>query len=61
MLKLIREVLKVGEATLPYPFAPLEQMPGFAASPIMTRNAMACGASALACPPNALSMATDLD
>ena len=62
MLKLIREVLKVGEATLPYPFGPLEQMPGFRGKPHHDpERCMACGACALACPPNALSMATDLD
>ena len=62
MLKLIREVLKVGEATLPYPFEPLEQMPGFRGKPHHDpERCIACGACAIACPPNALSMAADLD
>ena len=62
MLKLLREVLKVGDATLPYPFEPLEQMPGFRGKPHHDpERCIACGACAIACPPNALSMATDLD
>ena len=62
MLKLLKEVLKVGEATLPYPFEPLEVMPGFRGKPHHDpERCIACGACAIACPPNALSMATDLD
>ena len=33
MLKLIREVLKVGQATVPYPFVPVEVAPGFRGKP----------------------------
>lgn len=62
MLKLIREVLRVGEATLPYPFEPAEVMPGFRGKPHHDpERCIACGACAIACPPNALSMATDRD
>jgi len=62
MLKLIKEVLKVGEATLPYPFEPLEVMPGFRGKPHHDPElCIACAACAIACPPNALSMVTDLD
>jgi hydrogenase-4 component H len=62
MLKLIKEVLKVGEATLPYPFAPLEVMPGFRGKPHHDpERCIACAACTIACPPNALSMATDLE
>lgn len=62
MLKLLREVLKVGEATLPYPFAPVEVQPGFRGKPHHDpEKCIACGACAIACPPNALSMITDLD
>ena len=62
MLKLLKEVLKVGEATLPYPFEPIEVMPGFRGKPHHDpERCIACGACAIACPPNALSMSTDLD
>ena len=62
MLKLLKEVLKVGEATLPYPFEPVEVMPGFRGKPHHDPElCIACGACAIACPPNALQMATDLD
>lgn len=62
MLKLIREVLKVGNATLPYPFEPIEQMSGFRGKPKHDpEKCIACAACAIACPPNALSMTTDLN
>jgi hydrogenase-4 component H len=62
MLKLIKEILKTGEATLAYPFEPMEQMPGFRGKPQHDpERCIACAACALACPPNALSMAADLD
>lgn len=62
MLKLIREVLKVGEATLPYPFQPIEIAPGFRGKPEHDpERCMACAACAIACPPNALSLTNDLN
>jgi len=62
MLKLIREVLKVGEATLPYPFEPVELAPGFRGKPHHeAERCIVCAACAIACPPNALSITTDLD
>jgi hydrogenase-4 component H len=62
MLKLIKEVLKVGEATVLYPFVPVEVMPGFRGKPHHDPElCIACGACAIACPPNALEMKTDLD
>ncbi len=62
MLKLIREVLRVGEATVAYPFQPVEVMPGFRGKPQHDpERCIACGACAIACPPNALTMETDLD
>ncbi len=62
MLKLFKEVLKTGEATLAYPFQPLEQMPGFRGKPHHDpERCIACAACALACPPNALNMSTDLE
>ena len=62
MLKLLREVLKVGEATIAYPFAPVEQQPGFRGKPHHNPElCIACAACAIACPPNALAIETDLD
>lgn len=62
MLKLIKEVLRVGEATQPYPFEPIEQMPGFRGKPHHDpERCIACAACAIACPPNALSITTDFD
>ena len=62
MLKLFREILKVGEATLHYPFEPIEQMPGFRGKPHHDPElCIACAACAIACPPNALNISTDLD
>lgn len=62
MLKLLKEVLKTGEATLAYPFQPIEQMPGFRGKPHHdAQRCIACASCAIACPPNALTMSTDLD
>ncbi len=62
MLKLIREVLKVGQATLPYPFAPVELAPGFRGKPEYDpQQCIACAVCTIACPPNALTMHTDLE
>ncbi len=62
MLKLFKEVLKVGEATLPYPFAPVDLQPGFRGKPHHDPElCIACAACAVACPSNALTMTTDLD
>lgn len=62
MLKLFKEVLRVGEATLPYPLQPIETAPGFRGKPHHDHErCIACAACAIACPPNALTMATDLE
>ncbi len=62
VLKLFREVLKVGEATVPYPFVPVEVAPGFRGKPEHDpKLCVACAACAIACPPNALTLKTDLD
>lgn len=62
MLKLIQEVLKVGQATHLYPFVPVEVAPGFRGKPEYDpQQCIACAACTIACPPNALSMETDLD
>src|SRR5512144_489924 len=60
--KLLQEVLNVGEATVPYPFVALELMPGFRGKPQHDPElCLACAACAVACPPNALTMLTDMD
>jgi hydrogenase-4 component H len=62
VLKLIREVFRVGQATLPYPFQPVELQPGFRGKPEYNpQQCIACAACTIACPPNALMMETDLD
>jgi hydrogenase-4 component H len=62
VLKLLKEVLRVGEATLPYPFEPIELAPGYRGKPQHDPElCIACAACAVACPPNALTITTDLD
>jgi hydrogenase-4 component H len=60
MFKLLREVLRTGEATVQYPFAPLEVCKDFRGRPEHTaEQCIACAACAIACPANALAMETD--
>jgi hydrogenase-4 component H len=60
--KLVKEVLKVGEATVLYPFVPAEVTEGFRGRPQHDpKLCIACAACAVACPSNALTMATDMD
>lgn len=62
VLKLIQEVFKVGQATVAYPFAPVELPPGFRGKPEYNpEQCIACAACTIACPPNALMMETDLE
>lgn len=62
VFKLIKEVLKVGQATIAYPFAPVEVAPGFRGKPEYNpEQCIACAACTIACPSNALSMETDLE
>ncbi len=62
VLKLIKVILKVGEATLPYPFEPVELATGFRGKPQHNSElCIACAACAVACPSNALTISTDLD
>lgn len=62
VLKLVKEILKVGEATVPYPFVPAEVTPGFRGKPKHDpERCIACAACAVACPSNALTMVTYLD
>lgn len=60
MLKLLKEVLRTGEATVKYPFAPLEVCKDFRGKPEHTaERCVACAACTVACPPNAIAMETD--
>jgi hydrogenase-4 component H len=62
VFKLIKEVLRVGQATVPYPFVPVEVSPGFRGKPEYNpEQCIACAACTIACPPNALNMETDLE
>lgn len=62
VLKLFKEVLKVGDATLQYPFIPAEVSEGFRGRPKhVPELCMACAACAVACPSNALTMLIDTD
>lgn len=60
MFKLFKTILKTGEATLKYPFAPYEVTPNFRGKPQHdAEQCIACAACTIACPPNAISMETD--
>jgi hydrogenase-4 component H len=61
MLKLFKTIFKAGEATTQYPFVPYPVAPGFRGKPELdAERCIACGACTIACPPNALTMKTDL-
>ncbi|NVO17787.1 MAG: 4Fe-4S dicluster domain-containing protein [Rhodoplanes sp.] len=60
MFKLLKEVLRTGEATVKYPFAPVEVAKDFRGKPEhQAANCIACAACTVACPANALGMETD--
>ncbi|MBS1187142.1 MAG: 4Fe-4S ferredoxin iron-sulfur binding domain protein [Burkholderiaceae bacterium] len=62
MLKLFKTILKAGEATLKYPFAPLPVCDNFRGKPEhQPEQCIACAACAVACPANALTMSTDAE
>ncbi len=62
MLKTLQNIIKTGEATVKYPFAPLETAPNMRGKPEHDlERCIACAACAVACPPNAIQMHTDLD
>jgi formate hydrogenlyase subunit 6/NADH:ubiquinone oxidoreductase subunit I len=60
MFKLLKTVLKTGDATEKYPFAPYEVAKDFRGKPELDANqCISCGACTRACPANALVMETD--
>ena len=62
MLKLLKEVLRVGNATVPYPFVKVDLYPGFRGKPEYDPvQCIACAACVIACPPNALAMETNVE
>lgn len=62
MLKLLKIVRDAGEVTIKYPFAPAEFTPTFRGKPEYDpKRCIACAACAIACPPNALTIETDLE
>lgn len=62
MLKLLKEILRTGEATAKYPFAPYPVCKDFRGKPEHTaEKCIACAACMTACPANALQMETDTE
>ena len=62
MFKTIKEILRTGDATIKYPFAPLERPEGARGKPEHDPIAcIACAACANVCPPNAIQMLIEAD
>ena len=60
MFKLLKEISRTGNATIGYPFEPLDLPDGFRGKPEHVESkCIACSACAIACPPNAISMHLD--
>lgn len=61
MFETLKNIIKTGDATVKYPFAPLETQPGMRGKPEHdSEQCIACAACAVVCPPNAIQMQTDL-
>jgi hydrogenase-4 component H len=62
MFKLLKEIFRTGEATVKYPFAPLKVSKDFRGKPEHDpEQCIACAACAVACPPNAIGIDTDIE
>lgn len=62
MFKLLKEIFRTGEATVKYPFAPLAVEKDFRGKPEhQGEQCIACAACTIACPANAIKMATDVE
>jgi hydrogenase-4 component H len=62
MLKTIKEVLRTGNATVKYPFAPIERPEYARGKPEHdSEKCLACSACAIACPPNAIQTFIDVE
>lgn len=62
MFKLFKEIGKTGDATIGYPFQPLEMPDGFRGKPEHNEKlCIACAACAIACPANAITMELDAE
>jgi hydrogenase-4 component H len=62
MFKLLKEVFRTGEATVKYPFAPMAVSKDFRGKPNHNgEQCIACAACAVACPPNAIAIETDIE
>lgn len=61
MFKTLKNIIKTGDATIKYPFAPLKTTPHMRGKPQhFQQQCIACGACAIACPPNAIQMHPDI-
>jgi hydrogenase-4 component H len=61
MFKLLREVLRTGDVTAKYPFAPFPVSPNYRGKPeYSATSCIVCAACTVACPANALTMTTDI-
>ncbi len=60
MFKLFKEIRRTGDATVGYPYEPIDLPYGYRGKPEHAESAcIACGACAIACPPDAISMSLD--
>lgn len=60
MFKTLKNIIKTGDATVKYPFAPLETTPDMRGKPEHdSQRCIACAACAVACPANAIQMESD--
>ena len=61
MFKLLQEIVKKGDVTTKYPFAPFPVSPNFRGKPEYSgASCIVCAACTIACPANALTMTTDV-